>query len=211
MNNAQAPIDPTFIVQVQIAIIGIILVCGLFYIWRTVCRIEEKIDRMRSAPPPVPAAAPVPLQTMHFAPQQMCPMMGGYDEVEGDDDAAEALMKSVFGDVFAIHNPVCKASNASNTGVEVTDIEEDSDSEGYEKEEDKEPSADVIETVDAEGEGEGEVETESVGGESIAVPGKLSKTKLKAMSVNMLKELCSQRGLSTEGAKPALITTLLAA
>jgi hypothetical protein len=211
MNNAQAPIDPTFIVQVQIAIIGIILVCGLFYIWRTVCRIEEKIDRMRSAPPP--AAAPVPLQTMHFTPQQMCPMMGGYDEVEGDDDAAEALMKSVFGDVFAIHNPVCKASNASNTGVEVTEIEGDgeSESEGYGKE--KEPSADVdvIETADAEGEGEGEVETESVGGESIAVPGKLSKTKLKAMSVNMLKELCSQRGLSTEGAKPALIATLLAA
>lgn len=202
MNSAPAPLDPTFIVQVQIAIIGIILVCGLFYIWRTVCRIEDKIDRMRSAPPP-PAVCSPPVQAMHFAPQPMCPMMGGFDDGEGDEDAAEALMKSVFGDVFAIHNP-CAAGNAGNTGVEVTEIEGDDDLQAKEVE--------PIDVAEAEAEAEAEVEdSESVGGESVAVPGKLSKTKLKAMSVNMLKELCSQRGLSTEGAKPTLIATLLAA
>jgi len=38
--------DSSLILHMQIALVGIVLVTGLFYLWRSICRIEDKVTRL---------------------------------------------------------------------------------------------------------------------------------------------------------------------
>lgn len=233
MSNCEKLIDPLFIVQLQVAIVGVIVVCGLFYIWRSVCRIEDKVDRLQlelngCVMAKQSGGTPQP----HTQPHGMCPFIpfntpspdvsstanvysgdGSGNMGEDDDDmdemnemneidacTADALMKSVFGDVFVLSSVGGVGGpgiqSPQNTGVQVTEIIDALVSDNSAK---REPIIeDEVESSIAESDTR-----------STATPGKLSKTKLKAMSVNMLKELCTQRGLDSEGSKSVLIDRLL--
>jgi hypothetical protein len=194
------PFDATFIIQVQVAIIGIILVCGLFYIWRTVCRIEEKIDTLR-AHSAQPQSASAPVCSMQYGSgedrgehdDRECEM---YEQAMHNIDDGDALMKSVFGDVFVLSSVM---PNAPMNNVQVTEITQ----------------ADEADQADQAADAEGDEIVATYGDDASESPStsssnRLSKTKLKAMSLNVLKELCVQRGLSQDGAKAALIDRLLA-
>jgi hypothetical protein len=110
-------------------------------------------------------------------------------------------MKSVFGDVFVLGG-MMGAGSAVNAGsrIQVTEITDQPDNDNEEEEPvvvKESSNADVDDDVDAD-------ETPSV-----ASTGALTKTKLNKMSQNLLKELCTQRGLSSEGTKTVLIDRIL--
>lgn len=173
--------DSSLILQMQLALIGIVLVTGLFYLWRSLCRIEDKVSR-------------VALKV-----SQCCGNTGGgcpippfkqfkSDEVDfrvkpmnlADADAhAQELMKEVFGEepevVVAEEVPEeVPAPKIPETNVIV--------------EEEPEPAP-------------SEAETENTN--------PLSKNKLNKMTPDELKNLCIQRGLSGEGNKKTLVDRLL--
>jgi hypothetical protein len=178
--------DTTFVIQMQLAIIGVIAVVGLFYIWRVVCRIEDRLQA--TFPPPVcefSTQKPTPVDNR-------APFENGSGGDVSAEDFADAMMSSVFGhtgDVFIMSTSTQERQPGSGSTVEVIDVTDDAQSP---------PDAES----EAEAEAESEAETLSSG---------LSKTKLKKMSINLLKELCTQRGLSADGAKSTLIDRLLAA
>lgn len=205
---AQTAPDATFIVHVQLAIIGVILVVGLFYIWRIVTRIEDKVDI---------------LQSMSHTQSKQCSMGAGQcqkptspppqtqsgsglvnnaEPMHMDEcDATDALMKSVFGDVFMM-SAMGGAGLSQPSGVQVTEITDEDEDEDDEED-------DYVEEEEKEGDDEhgrnADDDTPSV----VADSSKLSKNKLKNMGVNMLKELCSQRNLSTDGVKSELIQRII--
>lgn len=73
--------NPAFLVNMQIALIGVLLVVGFFYIWRFLTRMEEKVDHIGKLITSRPQAPPMP---MHIQ-----PMM--------DDELAEKMMQDIFG------------------------------------------------------------------------------------------------------------------
>lgn len=220
-------VDPTFIMQVQLAIIGVVVVVGLFYIWRIVTRIEDKVDALRaSRQAPSLQQHPQHQQHQHQQEQQAslsCPIVKAHPHPPTDDfrdadgtldyedahEAADAIMKSVFGDVIMMSTIIPQGPSTSS--VKVTEIEPVEDAPAQPE---SAPEATSAPSSAASGPGTTEVEIEDEDDDdtpSVATAdGKLSKTKLKAMSVNMLKELCSQKGLSTEGSKQTLIVRLAA-
>lgn len=202
---APTPLDSSFILQVQIAFLGVILVVGLFYIWRTVSRIEDKVDHAGAAGVYSGAGAGTGAGTCRQVEKGSCPLFPGQCEMMTPDfrnepmniaeanDAADALMKSVFGDVFVLST--AKPSVATN-GVKVTEIVEEHEHEEQEIDADDADDADSVHS-----------DTTSAAN----AKGGMSKTKLRKMGVNLLKELCSQRGLSVDGSKSALVDRLIEA
>lgn len=207
MNN----LDASFITQVQLAIIGVILVTGLFYIWRIVGRIETKVDQFlsRQSSCQQVVGGQNDEACVRSVQQQQNQDPGQVIDLDDSNEAADILMKSVFGDVFMM-----SSGGGHTSGVQVTEIVDDEDDEVHE---DKDISPKGVRTtgirkvVEVEDSDEDE-ETPSVAATATEVSSnKLSKSKLKAMGVNMLKELCQQRNLSQEGAKQALVDRILAA
>jgi hypothetical protein len=198
---AHNSLDPTFIIQVQIAIIGVVLVTGLFYIWRTVCRIEDKVDRMRFQP-----SFPPPNCEMRTGSGPAVSLGNGFGSMIPDmDSSPEDIMKSVFGDIFVLGGG--QGQGQVRSGVEVTEIT-DEPASGPDDEDVplvvKESVPVVSEPDESHEIHDNEDEAPSVSG------GALTKTKLNRMHLNMLKELCTQRGLSPEGTKPVLVDRIMA-
>lgn len=173
--------DSMFATQVQIAIIGLTIVLGLFYIWKSLNRIELKVDAVHTM------LVQKQTQAQAHAQDPMC-IYSSPDEITLNDEVAESLMKSVFGDVMMMSQPKQTEPRGS---VEVTEVYEEPPASSQETNEHityDDDDDDVSEALSGVG---------------------LSKSKLKAMSVNMLKELCSQRGISADGSKQVLIERLL--
>lgn len=111
--------DTTLLGNIQMAMIGIVLVAGLFYVWRSICRLEEKVDRLMTS-----MATP---SKMCSSPSGSCPLP---DTIKfGDSDAAaEAFMKQVFGgdDDFMVFSSMPTDSEKSGVHVEevATPVEE---------------------------------------------------------------------------------------
>jgi SAP domain len=80
--------DATLVMNIQLALIGIIVVLGLFYLWRAVGRIESKLQVLSSQ---VCASAAPPVAQHIFPPIE--------EELITEDEAAEAqaFMDQVFG------------------------------------------------------------------------------------------------------------------
>jgi hypothetical protein len=183
--------DASLLLQMQLALMGIVLVTGLFYLWRSLCRIEDKVTRLTSL------VSNQDSQTHKFG-----SVSGGASGNVEDfrsvplnfadaDSAAEELMKQVFGDteeVVLIHSSNLHQQTTSGSGqVVIEDATPIAEPERErEREADPEPS---------------EADTD--------VSNPLSKSKLNKMTPEQLKELATQRGLSTEGNKRSLIDRLL--
>ena len=102
--------DTSLILQMQLAIMGIVLVFGLFYLWRSTSRLEEKID--------------VLAQRIEKITSCKCPGSGSTNEMGSIDPAeAEEFMKHVFGGdmMFVPENEMQFSSNQA----EVEEIVED--------------------------------------------------------------------------------------
>jgi hypothetical protein len=157
------------LVNIQLAIMGIVVVAGLFYLWRMICRVERKvddfIDDMRSHDF-FSSSEPVAKVVSYGGGEKTQEEYADEPEEDADD-----FMKEVFGENVAATVVISsQPSFNNNASVNVVEIEE------------------------------------SDAGESTST---LSKSKVKRMSVEALREMCKERGLSTEGTKAALQERLL--
>jgi len=200
MNSASSFKAPSvnnihLLLQIQIALIGIILVAGLFFLWKALTRVDEKIDLfalqfkkfLATPPPPPPPQHPQQPQQQFLNPfmQVFDQMMNGENiqihsedlEEEEDDD---------------------EESEEDAEAAEESESEDDADEADDDDTDDAEKS-NVIQTIANEEESE----------ENKKLSNPLSKGKLHAMRLEDLKVLCSDRNLSTEGHKPDLINRLL--
>jgi len=193
--------DASLLLQMQLALMGIVLVTGLFYLWRSLCRIEDKVTRLTSL------VSNQDSQTHKFG-----SVSGGASGNVEDfrsvplnfadaDSAAEELMKQVFGDteeVVLIHSSNLHQQTTSGSGQVV--IEDATPIAEPEREPEREPEPEREREREADPE-PSEADTD--------VSNPLSKSKLNKMTPEQLKELATQRGLSTEGNKRSLIDRLL--
>jgi hypothetical protein len=168
--------NPTFLMNVQIAFMGILVVAGMFFIWRYLNRMEDKLDNLEKLLMSRPQMAAMP---MHIP----SPVM--------DDQMAEDLMNEVFGSAAPIFlNSFAKQEGpvmAPEAGVRIEEMP---------------TSAAPAPSTDGPGSVQEDDENRSV------TPG-LSKTKVRRMTSDALRELCAQMGLSTEGTRPELMDRIL--
>jgi len=153
------PKDANFIVTIQLTLIGIVLIAGLYLLWKALSRIEEKIDMMMTDKE----------NQVFLHPMNMSDPMTHMQE----DD----FMKAVFG--------------GEQTGDGQTQIDFFTLSKPFEEPAPKETV--LVEEV----------------APSVSVK-EYSKTKLRQMNLEKLKELCAEKELSAEGTKNQLIERLLA-
>lgn len=214
--------DSTLLIQIQLALIGIVVVVGLFYLWRIITRLEERVEKSlckcnssekySNSNTIQRGEAPTPFPFM------MAPFQGENSEEELMH--AEELMKQVFGGIgqvqmdnneqpsmmmFSMETPHVNIPQQSSVIVEeiTKDTENNSDDDVPE----------LIELPQHNQSNEDNKNTESdseTNDDSISIDtNPMSKSKLSQMKLEKLRALCKARELSTEGLKPQLIERLL--
>lgn len=165
--------DSMLLVNVQLAIMGVVLVAGLFYLWRMICRVEKKVDDFISN-----------METRKTAggmSPDVAPVLG----TGANDDEAEDFMNEVFGcptSAFVITKPQ-PSFTKSTVQVEEEDVVVSSAAP---------PTSCAMSEADT---------TASISA--------TSKSKLKRMSAESLRDVCKEKGLSTEGTKAVLLERIL--
>lgn len=182
--------DPTALLNIQIAFMGIVLVVGLFYLWKMMKGIDNKMHKL--------SATVAKLQEQMEAPRPM-PVMSGPSAEE--DAAAQAFMNEVFGGAGApmFLHPFAAGAHAPSSVVIEEDVTPSADDEQVAA-----PAAQPGPVVAAED----DVDSHSVG--TAATASHISKSKVRKMSADALRELCKERGLETEGNRAALMERILA-
>ena len=188
--------DPQLIITFQLALIGIVLIGGLFLIWKAVTRIEEKVDM---------------LFTGNLKPEQPFSFELD-DDVRGGDREYnnDIMMQQLFGNLEEdkqeedkqeedkqeedIQEEDIKEIKGDDESIEdIQEIREDDES----IEEIKEPnSVEEIEEID-------EINVED---NSTLV---LSRNKLRQMRLEQVQRLCIDRNIDSDGTKNQLIEKLL--
>lgn len=155
--------DPMLLVNIQLAIMGIVLVAGLFYLWRMICRLEKRVDDFMDTAVSAEFMNRITSPSAKYVDDKVDAEV---QDEEDDDD----FMNKVFGDsaTIMISTPQPSFSPPPPT----VEIEE-------------EDAATTVSTSH------------------------LTKSKLKRMSVDGLREVCKERGLSTDGTKAALQDRIL--
>lgn len=171
--------DTTLLQHIQLALMGIVLVVGLFYIWRSIARLEDRIERLGRECCGGNAACAKNMYPRENFQMPMTPDLG-----------ADEIMKHVFGGddtTFVMYSsPSDIEPTTSAVCIEEipTVVEEPKDVPTREEDEPSE-----------------------VGTADQSNP--LSKSKLKRMNIDTLKELCKERDLPTDGSKAVLMDRLL--
>jgi hypothetical protein len=160
--------DTSFIITVQLTLIGIVLVAGLYLLWKAAARIEEKVDLLL-----------MDKQTQCLFPKEEDTHISQDLTAQMNQDE---FMKNVFSESLT--------DNQTNNGGFVF-----FSSNTYDNEESESQVKDVM------------IEEVSV---KESVTNDYSKSKLRQMNLEKLKELCLSKNLSTEGTKNQLIESLLA-
>ncbi len=211
--------DPQLLLSIQIALMGIVLVVGFFFVWRAISRIEARLDDLSSKEcrdinsciiggrQPVTGSEieerlPLPVRPsdrntpMYVVSSTVTP---DDDNDDGEDDVD--IMKACFGDIpiqslideaaasFVIFNGGEIHDNEEESGVVLEEIHEDIKNSSNKN--------DIVENQDEEG--------SVVGAET----SEFSRNKLRKMHLDALKDLCSSRGLATDGTKAALVDRIL--
>jgi len=177
--------ETSFILTIQLGLIGIVLVAGLYLIWKALGRIEEKVDLLMLENKDdiksffnIPAAAATASSTI-------TPTNVGTGT--GIISSQDIRMNSIFQNDEEEDGEFVLFSAPFQMQEEDPDDPEDEDID-YSNEVDADTGGVVIEEISHIG---------------------YSKTKLKGMSVEKLKELCQERQLPTDGTKTQLIEQLL--
>lgn len=163
--------DPTALLNIQVAFMGIVLVVGLFYLWRMMKGVESKVRKLSDTVAKLQEQLEV-----NGVPAQNG---GGMTE---EDAVAQAFMNEVFNGGKPA--PMFLHPFPSSSVV----IEEAAPTE-----EEKKP-APVADDDSA----------------SVATTSTLSKSKVRKMTGEALREICKERGLETEGTRAILMERVLA-
>lgn len=173
--------DPQLIITFQLALIGIVLIGGLFLIWKAVTRIEEKVDM---------------LFTGNLNSEQPFSFELNNDVRENDREYNnDIMMKQLFGNLEEDkqEEDIKEIKEDDESIEDIQEIREDDES----IEDIKEPdSIEEIEEID-------EVNVEEI---STLV---LSRNKLRQMRLEQVQQLCIDRNIDSDGTKNQLIEKLL--
>ena len=222
--------DPYMLLSIQLALMGVVLVVGFFFVWRAMSRLETRIDELAAAAPagcPMtsgmclpPGASSRGSGTVATARMSNINNLSVHDntgvaehddEDDADDDDGDdgdfSIMKACFGNI-PFQSMIDEARTAfmmfNADGAAAGAGDGTGTKEGVVLEEiTEQPGSgkDVEAEAEEHHEEEGSVaETET---------NELSKNKLKKMNVDALKSLCVSRGLSTDGLKSALIDRII--
>jgi len=234
MANTGTLTGSSLIIQIQIAIVGIIIVLGVFFIWRAVSRIEQRlsvveINQKAIAQSKVNSTVNKGESTV---PPNMCSLnpntniqtfttssvIGEFTEI---DEFADEMIK-VFGNrnnMFEdTHQDHADANDAEETDDEVDSKINEKKSESH-KDSESDLSKSTTTATNIEITPVVKVPTkqpvnssviDEVLSEADTEPGNpLSKSKLKLMNVEKLKAICVHHNLSTEGSKNTLVSRIL--
>jgi len=185
--------ETSFILTIQLGLIGIVLVAGLYLIWKALGRIEDKVDLL---------------------------MLENKDDIKSFFNIPTAA-----GGATATATASTPAAGQIGTGIvssqdiRMNSIFQDNEEQGGEfmifsapfQMQDEDPDDPEDEDIDYSDEVDattGGVVIEDMTDATISHIG-YSKTKLKSMSVEKLKELCQERQIPTDGTKTQLIEQLL--
>lgn len=195
--------DSHIMISMQIAIVGIVVVVGLFILWRRIAKLEERVDALMQ-----------PMQPMHAG----CGWTGegaGAVEGTGDMDDGEAWVASagqgeawaspedIMSAVFDVQldGPLAPALVPKAPKAHVVEVEEKAVAPAT-----KVAEPDIVTATEAAHAVETVVDTEAEADtESMVASGGMSKTRLRKMPVDVLKEMCLIRGLASEGTKNVLV------
>ena len=176
--------DPQLIITFQLALIGIVLIGGLFLIWKAVTRIEEKVDM---------------LFTGNLNSEQPFSFELNNDVRENDREYNnDIMMQQLFGNLEEDNKEEdIKEIKEDDESIEdIQEIREDDES----IEEIKEPnSVEEIEEIE-------EIDEINVEDNSTLV---LSRNKLRQMRLEQVQRLCIDRNIDSDGTKNQLIEKLL--
>lgn len=100
----------SLLINIQLAIMGIVVVAGLFYLWRMICRVEKKVDDFIESYIQSVISNPPPHQK-----EEPSEPMGGNTVILND---ADEFMNEVFGGMVI-------APGSSNTTVPTVHVEEE--------------------------------------------------------------------------------------
>ena len=212
---------------VQIALIGILVVLGMFFLWRKIQRLEQKLEALAGqmehfvapvaqATAPASAsggAAPSPASQAYSAPHtfefEELPLEGytgddgeDYDDEDEDDEDGEDGLFGLNPEEEAIVQRMFKDGGASGSEGKTAQTAFMVFSPFGFSTSPHPPSAPPVVHIEEEGDGDGEAETES----NARLP---SKTKLSKMNIEQLKEYLSRHQRSTEGTKKQLFERAL--
>ena len=176
--------DPQLIITFQLALIGIVLIGGLFLIWKAVTRIEEKVDM---------------LFTGNLNSEQPFSFELNNDVRENDREYNnDIMMQQLFGNLEEDNQEEdIKEIKEDDESIEdIQEIREDDES----IEEIKEPnSVEEVEEIE-------EIDEINVEDNSTLV---LSRNKLRQMRLEQVQRLCIDRNIDSDGTKNQLIEKLL--
>lgn len=190
--------DPQFVITFQLALIGVVLIGGLFLVWKAISRIEEKVDMIliqQEAKALGGFKLQLDNQGLSMQPscddkKQCCPMdmmMSDplmqklfHEQQEGEGEGGEPEGEFVI--FTSSHNP-----------FHVPDGEEDHE----------DPPSVTVEEVSQKYEATPSEVSEAVGS------GSYSRSKLRQMNLDKIKAICEEKGLSSEGTKNQLIERIV--
>lgn len=171
--------DTQVMITMQLALIGIVLIAGLYLVWKALGRIEEKVDLLLLDKQTHTLFSGKPVVEKESIQQMMDPrnlttdtlMQSIFKEDLGDAPTQDGFV--IFSTPFTTVDDV-QTQNELSKDVVIEDVTNPA----------PEPS------------------------ETMTTP-TLSKSKLHKMNLDKLKELCEERQLSSEGTKQQLIERLL--
>lgn len=199
--------DSTLLIQIQLALIGIVVVIGLFYLWRIITRLEERVNKSLCKCSKKVNTYEDNSNTMQF-PSIISQLQNDMNDLNSEHSFeemknAEELMKQVFGgNDMNMHQPTMvmfsMESMPENPPSNVV-VEELSNNETEDVNKESLQEQELNEAADSE-----------TNDDSISLDvNPMSKSKLALMKVEKLRALCKARDLPTEGLKPQLIERLL--
>ena len=197
------PSGSSFIVQIQIAIIGVVVVLGMFFMWRSISKLQDRLDQLSGQLKYGGGDLCTPHSSQYCCETPLnCEKASDYP----DEDEYAAEMMKVFGGMDSIKMYVdVDAGGVANTPARTTCvlINDDDDNDHVVAQITKPVSVSLSLDKDAE------TETETDADVDADNDNPLSKSKLKKMSLDKLKELCRERNLRLEGSKVMLVNRIL--
>lgn len=187
-------LDAQILTSIQIAIVGVVVVIGMFLIWRSLNKLHEKVEKL--------ACDCAATKQNGGATSPRSPgAQQAYDDEEEFTEEDEQLMNAIFEGsdplqnqaAFMLFSPFTNGGEAkapSAPQVQIEEVQEHAIPQEPHESHDRRRASD-----------DGTIDT-TVG---------LSKTKLKKLTVDALKDLLQAKGLSTEGTKNQMVDRLLAA
>ena len=196
-------LDAQILTSIQIAIVGVVVVIGMFLIWRSLNKLHEKVEKLA-------CDCAATKQNGGATSPRSPSAQQAYDDEEEFTEEDEELMNAIFEGsdplqnqaAFMLFSPFTTGGEAKAPSAPMVQIEEVQEharpQEPQEHLESQEPneSRDRRRASD-----DGTVDTTAG----------LSKTKLKKLTVDALKDLLQAKGLSTDGTKNQMVDRLLAA